>query len=579
MANATTIQPLKTRQEGSSGPTFAFISGIKSQKVLDPEGQVAIDHLPTEVLVLIFKIYSMIEWKGGDVPWIKITHICRAWRNLALSTAVLWNYIRIGPTTTLERVATWLERSQQAPLTVVSLFTLNVTPNPQEVDINEIIIGQLGRIRELQMYLPDPAILGSTRAPAYPQLRSLSVNSTLDSPHGTPFLLLPHLDATFPDLQSLTLRNYALDIGSGRFPSSLTSLTLFEGIPTANGTVEEVLQLLSRLPLLEEFTIGKAKLHQDPLFMSTAASLPSVVLPHLRYLSISEEIRPCIELITHLTVPKGLCFNLSIQVTADSAPVIASAATTSALLAWVQQVSEPWRTVCFEAELLGDIDDVEVEDDAVADSLTFTASSREDARSVLAWEAPSSHQSRIVLDELDPSMEALRDHEFLNALVGAFDYSHVKTLVLKPQEFLFPLRETFVTKLNTVETIYIIGDGSADTSEFAFFLGPHPSTPRPIFPALKTLYVSGIYYQDLREKVQILKILCDRARQRSALQRLVLGKFSGPERVALEDFAELQGSTTVVWATEEELATIYNWSGRSVDELAVLEGVRRATLQ
>ncbi|KAI0088146.1 hypothetical protein BDY19DRAFT_907107 [Irpex rosettiformis] len=537
------------------------------------KGEATISHLPAEVLLLVFKIYSMVEWRGGDVPWIKITHVCRAWRETALSAAALWSYIRLTPSTALDRVAAWLERSQRTPLTVISLFSLNVRRNPQENDINELIMRQLDRIRELEMYLPDATAIQSVDAMSnYPQLRSFACYLMLDAPHDTEFPLLPYFDTMFPNLTSLAVRNFRINIGAGQFPANLTSLILFEGNPATYATAGQVLDILRRLPLLEEFTIGKGKLLDEGVLSLASVSLSTVNLPHLRHLSIAEHIRPFIHLITHLAVPKGLHFHMNIQVTPDSMPIIASTAATSVIANWIKQVNLPWHTACFQLEAFSDEDD---EGSGASDSLMFTASSVGDATALFG-----SHRqdlSSLTLEEAEPAMDGFWDDGYMDMLFHAFDYSSVKTLVVNADEGRPNISMTF-SKFEQVETLYVVGNSMSCATDCLGFFDQRHTQEKLVFPRLKTLYLCDLYFEDYgsgeSDQFYIREMLVDRARKGARLERLVIGEC---REVELEDFSELGNSIAVAWATEEELKVVYDRSERSVDELAVQEGIQQVS--
>ncbi|KAI0342823.1 hypothetical protein BDW22DRAFT_1329948, partial [Trametopsis cervina] len=51
--------------------------------------------------------------KARFYGWLYITHICRHWRNIALSVSDLWSHILL---TDVDCVSAFLDRSGQVPL-------------------------------------------------------------------------------------------------------------------------------------------------------------------------------------------------------------------------------------------------------------------------------------------------------------------------------------------------------------------------------------------------------------------------------------------------------------------------------
>ncbi|KAJ7766334.1 Alpha/Beta hydrolase protein [Mycena maculata] len=128
-----------------------------------------ISRLPTEVLTTILESCPTID---GDRPHfrtrkfvsaLKIAHVCRRWRDVALLSAHFWtNIVLSRPRWALEM----LHRSRVAPLVVAVDLAAADT---KTVAARDLVLGQLRRIRELHLSLPlfDPNRLpASLLAPA-----------------------------------------------------------------------------------------------------------------------------------------------------------------------------------------------------------------------------------------------------------------------------------------------------------------------------------------------------------------------------------------------------------------------------
>ncbi|KAI0690449.1 hypothetical protein BC835DRAFT_1307909 [Cytidiella melzeri] len=301
------------------------------------DSHITISQLPSEVLLLIFRRYSMTEWRGGDVPWIKVTHVCRRWREVALSASTLWSYIRITPSTSAKRVSTWIQRSQQAPLTVTSLpvsfFEMEVT------EIHRIIMEHLTRIRELALYVLDIELFHpNSLAGPHHSLQNLTIDFVPHATAGYPGLpSISKLHTIFPSLSVLSLSHFHLDLDACQFPASLTSLRLFEGVPQSHVSLERMLDVLRGLPLLTSFALGSGKLSE--ITTATATSISSVSLPHLRYLNIAEQLHPCIGLLAHLIVPTGIQYSLRLLMTSESMPLLSTDA--AVITSWMNRINRP----------------------------------------------------------------------------------------------------------------------------------------------------------------------------------------------------------------------------------------------
>ncbi|TEB15221.1 hypothetical protein FA13DRAFT_1573069, partial [Coprinellus micaceus] len=78
------------------------------------------NRIPPEVLS---RIFVMVQWRSrarglgrpGNLAWLKITHVCRHWRETAIACQALWTTLSfIKPKIT----HLMLQRSQNAPLIV-----------------------------------------------------------------------------------------------------------------------------------------------------------------------------------------------------------------------------------------------------------------------------------------------------------------------------------------------------------------------------------------------------------------------------------------------------------------------------
>ncbi|TFY68277.1 hypothetical protein EVG20_g3614 [Dentipellis fragilis] len=140
--------------------------------------------LPLEILVAIFLHLQLsirgVEWRYGIVPgWVRVTHVCRRWREAAISAAALWTEIQ-----SLGRNWTYIfmERAKNAPLCISQdcLYmeeTCEMLPTPLD------IVNRLSQMRILELYGPYDVflpVINQLHKPA-PRLESLAMMMESDN--------------------------------------------------------------------------------------------------------------------------------------------------------------------------------------------------------------------------------------------------------------------------------------------------------------------------------------------------------------------------------------------------------------
>ncbi|KAI0038407.1 hypothetical protein FA95DRAFT_1599867 [Auriscalpium vulgare] len=89
---------------------------------------VPVSRLPPEVLTHVFSLLSSVDrprikmslnQNQADLGWLKVTHVCQRWRNIALNEPLLWASDIVLPSLLGDRwAATFVTRAQDVPLTV-----------------------------------------------------------------------------------------------------------------------------------------------------------------------------------------------------------------------------------------------------------------------------------------------------------------------------------------------------------------------------------------------------------------------------------------------------------------------------
>lgn len=242
---------------------------------------------------------------GGPYEWIRVTHVCRYWRDVALQAPLLWSHIVL--TKNIECINAFLTRSHLAPLHVVQprvrggCFLESILPMASV----RVVLAEMHRIRSLELYMKwwifdDMAELLCGPAPALKSLKLSTPHGLYDSAFRKPMISFDRDD--IKSLEKLTLGAYGFPWNDPAPFKSLKSLRIERGI-TEKPAVEQVVYALRFMPDLNTLSL-------DDVFAPSAkclSSLPQapdvVVLRHLEELNLSGDIVACSSLLAALIFP------------------------------------------------------------------------------------------------------------------------------------------------------------------------------------------------------------------------------------------------------------------------------------
>jgi hypothetical protein len=226
--------------------------------------------LPNEIVSDIFMHflpdYTLFPALIGLLSPTLLTHICRRWREIAISTPALWSAIKSYPgdiPLDMHHINTWLNRSRCCPL------SLQFGGGDPRLDITQVlktVILHRARWEHLDLYLP-PSHLPIINGPM-PLLRHLDL--FLSDPPGT----APEVFAfrEVPLLRTVVLNHdAALSI---ILPwAQLTSLTLVSILPR---DCDPILQQTSNLV--------RCELQLEGMYRDNDQPRPDIALPYLELL-------------------------------------------------------------------------------------------------------------------------------------------------------------------------------------------------------------------------------------------------------------------------------------------------------
>lgn len=252
--------------------------------------------------------------------WIRITHVCRWWRFVALSSPLLWSHIAVfDKDATIEM----LKRSGDVPL-VVSLNLPRRSNNKVEARamfksrtavFQWVLDTQIHRIRTLVMPVL-AGLLSSTLATNATQLRNLAFvesnpyfvedldnrryGDTLPFPALESFTGIAALYAPVTRLCSSTLRTLVLRHTGAAFLSAAESEDQYLSLYLHS--IGEVTYALTRMPLLEHLDVELNDRIEDSVVVAE--------LPRLRSLRLLAATRTCAEFLQHLRIPQDTTIDL-----------------------------------------------------------------------------------------------------------------------------------------------------------------------------------------------------------------------------------------------------------------------------
>jgi hypothetical protein len=244
----------------------------------------------------------------GLLDWVRVTAVCRAWRQTALDTQGLWSRIEMDKPLSVDPM---LLRSGSASLTIVSRELRNPAYSSQAWGS---VLNQMSRIRELDLLLVKndavAHLLEGLATRDAPRLEKIFIRCDLETrrPSGSPSTVcsLGLHPAQKPTLRALSLDG--LD-PRGLSPQLLRALTHFRLQFVTSGSertpmaFSEYLNILRDMPSLVFLSLGHP-FSEESVPPADTAPLPPVVLPQLRDLRLLlYEEKTCMNFYRHLQIP------------------------------------------------------------------------------------------------------------------------------------------------------------------------------------------------------------------------------------------------------------------------------------
>ena len=269
-----------------------------------------ISRLPPEILATIFVFLSTSAWNKRDIhlEWIRVAHVCRRWREVALDHPRFWSHINFTGLTS-GGMAEILARAKMAPLHLKADVIWGAT----QVEVFE---------RQLEVHISHTRHLSlsgyfettlSRLSSSAPTLESLSLS------HKSPrFRLRPatipdnFLNCAAPNLTSLKLENCDISWNSPLL-KGLRNLQIHDISTKARPELKDWLDALNEMPKLKTLSLQSTTPHA-PL-ASPLISEPSrtITLPFLTHFHIHAFANDCALALAHLVLPTLTWLNVDVE--------------------------------------------------------------------------------------------------------------------------------------------------------------------------------------------------------------------------------------------------------------------------
>ena len=255
-----------------------------------------INRLPKDILILIPRFFTNgdceYEKFPMNKPLITMTHVCRSWRNLLLSTPSLWTQIDFS-TSKSKQAEGFLGRSGGQFLDIFHFFGSEDTTEP----FLSTTLRNLYRLRRLEigsLIHRLERVLVRLTGPA-PELKHLEI---MNDPNVTEMdVKLPStiFEGQLPKLTSLSLHYLRTDLRAFNFPS----LTRFSFTTGTTISIRNLTSFFERCPLLEFIQICLSY-QPNPPTPPPRKRVRLVVLKELRF----DQTASASGLLDHLILPK-----------------------------------------------------------------------------------------------------------------------------------------------------------------------------------------------------------------------------------------------------------------------------------
>ena len=278
-----------------------------------------ISRLPVEILIQVFSYYSASDRHPHvrfrtPPSWLAVTHVCKRWRQAALSSPFLWADII---TTNYRWAEEMLERSRDVPVHI-TVDDAGSVQTPCDVRAARLLFSKIHRAQSLVMTCAD-TILACMPALFEAEAALLLEELTITNFHPSSALDLverPLFSGKTPCLQFLSLHHCRVLWSSPLFQCDLVYLSLSHIPHDHRPHLQRLLDVLKSLTRLECLQLDEALPNHissptDSQSLTSLLSVERLVLYRLRFFSIcAKSAFDILDLTARLLVPPSALFQL-----------------------------------------------------------------------------------------------------------------------------------------------------------------------------------------------------------------------------------------------------------------------------
>ena len=212
--------------------------------------------LPSEILALVFRFLSLEDPPCSgkqNLGWMRATHVCRLWRQVALGDSSLWTKIS-GLPTNRELISEMLARARNAPLSID--INLGGKPNPESLPMFPPHLSYTCKLRLRGLSILHSDSVRGIYTQEAPTLEHFELQASVASPA----LTFRELDGTTlfkgwaPRLRTISLSGVFIPwslIPRGQLTQLEISFSSEAPIFGAHGDLNQLIDLLVNCPELE----------------------------------------------------------------------------------------------------------------------------------------------------------------------------------------------------------------------------------------------------------------------------------------------------------------------------------------
>lgn len=265
--------------------------------------------LPPELLARIFHFHSLAEspWHGGNrLGWIKATHVCRHWRQVALDHASLWARIS-GFSVSTKWITEQLSRAKNSPLVIELLGN----PTPETISFFPSHFPHTRELRLRGLRKDHFTVIKELCALEAPELEHFELGVSVENPLTSQnFFGASLFQGNAPKLRALALCQ--VRVPWSFFPRcQFTQLKIvlceeeWNEAPSLE-SLEQLMDVLANCPNLEVLVLENCL----PSILSQYINNRTLHLPRLSQLTLTGSISRVVRFFEALNMPSSTKLNL-----------------------------------------------------------------------------------------------------------------------------------------------------------------------------------------------------------------------------------------------------------------------------